>query len=171
MSLRRALAAAAVALVVLTSGCTSETATPEPTITTPEAGALRGTKIPVLSCRVPGVRRDGPATPVSGVPETMVLCGITPTARAEGVVQLTPADGGLFTDLAAAFSLPDKPAGQSVTAQPCPDSIMILPPILVQTSQGDWALHRPTQTCAQPRSEGVAAIEAVTSIYGSGIDQ
>lgn len=133
---------------------------PGPTSSGPPSSGLRGYAVTSLTCpHVNAATDPGVPTPIPGVASQFVVCPVIGpvdgTPRPPRVV--TPSDGVVFSDLAAALSRPDID-DPSVSA--CPAMAMLPRVVLVRTDAGTYSAHLPIDTCHFYQPEVLAAIQA-----------
>ena len=156
------------ALVVLVTagmlaGCSS-TGTPAPTAPSGSATSategLRGYRVPSLVCptRFP-TATPGPPQPITGEVQKYVICppmmgnGVRPMAQPVGVA---PADGEVFAALDQALHSPDIPPAPG---SPCPAMAQMPRTIFARTTDGDWSVHLPTDSCGFFQAALVSALD------------
>ena len=137
------------------SGCTS-TPTPTPTSSVsptsasatssppPATEGLRGYGVSSLDCptKAPTSRQDRPLQPITGEVQEYVICPYVWGTRQPHAHVLTPGSSA-FDIFDRALRRPDEPPSNG----PCPAIAMAPRVILVQTTDGDWDVHIPTDDC------------------------
>jgi hypothetical protein len=150
----------------LLTACTGTTAPVAPPTsstsasTTASAQGLRGYPISSLACptRNPS-SSPGPPQPITGDVVTSLICPLVLGNRVgpdAAKVTVTPASRQTFLALDQALRTPDQ---EPVTpGSGCPAVGQIPIPVLVQTTDGAWSVHLPTDACGLYLSNVVRAI-------------
>jgi len=158
---------AALAVVLVTAGCTGTSSAPSPSgssSATTSAAGMRGVQIHSLPCPTKPVATEASQSPggtlgslvmpwtgarqrpVTGTVEVFWICRWDSSPMGLGEPAIVSADSAGFTALDQALRLPNQPPAKSCTLQG-----VIQPLVIARTSDGDWVVHLPYDSCGRPR--------------------